>query len=219
MATLVEGASESMPPEPLHSDDPFAAEGWCLWPHQLPIIESDGDEWPVLKGKSYRAVSWVVDRGILWYMRWFRPSENGIPGLEPFLASVPFPWEVERDYDYADERDVQRLLKAFWAIVSQPVPGEIVERHASRSEQRRAAREARVVDPVRVIQLRRRAESHAESADSHVEWSHRWVVSGHWRNQWLPSRESHRLQYIAPYVKGPDDKPFVPKKVIYRVDR
>lgn len=40
-----------------------------------------------------------------------------------------------------------------------------------------------------------------------IEWSHRWIVSGHWRNQWYPSSGTHELTYILPYVKGPDDKP------------
>ena len=44
-----------------------------------------------------------------------------------------------------------------------------------------------------------------------VSWSHRWLVNGHWRNQWLPSRAAHRLQWIAGYVKGPASKPLVVK--------
>jgi hypothetical protein len=48
-----------------------------------------------------------------------------------------------------------------------------------------------------------------DATPSPVDWSHRWVVSGHWRHQYLPSCGTHRQQWIASHVKGPDDKPLV----------
>ncbi len=42
-----------------------------------------------------------------------------------------------------------------------------------------------------------------------VEWSRRWLVRGHWRNQWYPSEQVHRTIWISPYVKGPEDRPFI----------
>lgn len=40
-----------------------------------------------------------------------------------------------------------------------------------------------------------------------TEWKVRWIVRGHLRAQWYPSTRSHRLIWIAPYVKGPEDAP------------
>jgi hypothetical protein len=40
------------------------------------------------------------------------------------------------------------------------------------------------------------------------DWQYRWITRGHWRNQWYPSLGEHRQIWIAPYVKGPEDKPF-----------
>jgi hypothetical protein len=45
-----------------------------------------------------------------------------------------------------------------------------------------------------------------------VNWSHRWLVSFHWREQWYPSENRHKSIAIQPYEKGPKDKPlWVPK--------
>lgn len=62
---------------------------------------------------------------------------------------------------------------------------------------------------VRSISLRR-AKVPAREADPDAprrEYDHQWIVRGHWRNQWYPSRNDHRPIYISEYVAGPEDKP------------
>jgi len=67
---------------------------------------------------------------------------------------------------------------------------------------------------VRVIQLRKREVRGRENGASEpYDWSHRWIVSGHWRKQWYPSRQRHEPLFIDSYVKGPDDKPLKVRKV------
>jgi hypothetical protein len=72
---------------------------------------------------------------------------------------------------------------------------------------------------VKVISLRRMESTHSPSADGEpVEWSCRWIVSGHWRNQ--PYKDERRLIYIMPHVKGPEDRPLkVPSHTVYAVNR
>lgn len=58
-------------------------------------------------------------------------------------------------------------------------------------------------------------EKQAREAESR-EYSHRWIVRGHMRNQAVGPRLSdgerkHIRIWIAPFVKGPDDKPLVLK--------
>lgn len=55
----------------------------------------------------------------------------------------------------------------------------------------------------------------AREAESR-EYSHRWIVRGHMRNQAVGPRladgeRKHIRIWIAPFVKGPDDKPLVLK--------
>ena len=50
-----------------------------------------------------------------------------------------------------------------------------------------------------------------------VDWTHQWIVDGHWRNQ--PYGVGHslrRLQWIAPFIKGPEDAPLVIKDKVMR---
>jgi hypothetical protein len=52
-----------------------------------------------------------------------------------------------------------------------------------------------------------------------VDWAHRWVVRGHWRNQYFPSRQAHAPLWIHPYIKGPEDRPFDSRPTILSVVR
>lgn len=64
---------------------------------------------------------------------------------------------------------------------------------------------------ITVVTLRKRKQHH-EGESNPVDWQNRWMVSGHWRNQWFPSLQSHRQIWINQYVKGPEDKPLVIKE-------
>jgi hypothetical protein len=95
-----------------------------------------------------------------------------------------------------------------------------IERH----RRKQIARELKIEPPfdVKVIELRRaEPKAAADTADSHpVDWSCRWLVSGHWRNQFHPSTGKHELIYVLPHVKGPEDKPLkVPAQTVYSVSR
>lgn len=68
------------------------------------------------------------------------------------------------------------------------------------------------------LRKRQRKESGEEQT---VEWSCRWLVGGHWRNQYYPKTQEHRPIFIFPYEKGPDDKPLKASsgERIFRVSR
>lgn len=94
--------------------------------------------------------------------------------------------------------------------------------HVERHRQKQLAREynAPLPSEVKVIQLRRvEPQQHSTgTANEPIDWSCRWIVGGHWRNQ--PYKERRKLIYIMPYVKGPADKPLkVPTHTVYQVNR
>ena len=98
-----------------------------------------------------------------------------------------------------------------------------VERHIRKEFNRKTGQS---ISTVQVVQLRRAEHRHGETKTTETEesvreYSHRWVVSGHWRNQPCgPKSGDRRLTYILPYVKGPDDKPLLePRQKIYEVRR
>ncbi len=73
---------------------------------------------------------------------------------------------------------------------------------------------------VSVIRLRKRADhvqATQEGETSEHTWHHQWWVTGHFRAQWYASEKAHRVVWIAPYLKGPSDKPVLDK--VYAVQR
>jgi hypothetical protein len=69
------------------------------------------------------------------------------------------------------------------------------------------------------LDLRHPRRPAGEATTATVAWTKRWVVSGHWRNQWYPSIGAHRQRYILPYVKGPADKPLDPRATVHALRR
>ena len=85
------------------------------------------------------------------------------------------------------------------------------KRDVGRPAARRAKRAGHPEREVTVITLRRLKQ--AAESNREVEWSHRWLVRGHWKNQWYPSIQRHRRIWIAPFIKGPEDKELILKDV------
>jgi hypothetical protein len=57
------------------------------------------------------------------------------------------------------------------------------------------------------------AQDHPESRD----WQHQWIVRGHWRNQFFPSKQEHQPVWVKPYLKGPEGKPLLPTRPVVAV--
>jgi hypothetical protein len=90
-----------------------------------------------------------------------------------------------------------------------------------------ARRLQRPLGDIQVIQLRRKAVTRLddpnipeEERTRAWEYSCRWIVQGHVRNQYYPSEGRHKPKWIDSYPKGPEDKPLrTPTKRIYAVNR
>jgi hypothetical protein len=78
----------------------------------------------------------------------------------------------------------------------------------------------RIGDPVALNVIALRAEVReavrVERGDG-PQWKQRWLVRGHYRAQWYPSTQSHKVIWVAPYLKGPEDAPI--KQPVYSVVR
>lgn len=76
-----------------------------------------------------------------------------------------------------------------------------------------AARNVRVVDVREHDEPER--EASADGVRKYRPYDHRFIVSGHWREQaYGPNHSERRRQWIAPFVKGPRDKPLVLKDTV-----
>lgn len=108
-------------------------------------------------------------------------------------------------HEKVDDDSWETWFKALWLLLTQRTVSDDHTERIPRAARRRAERIGHSPH-VRVIQLPRHQSASDGSSD--VEWQHRWIVSGHWRQQpWGPERKRVRPVWIAPYVKGPEDKP------------
>lgn len=132
--------------------------------------------------------------------------------------------EVNKDIvmsDEAFESSVQMLqtIHAFFLLCQQKI-GMPEPMQATRGVRKRAhkAMPDRPIPDVRVVTLRRYRQDDDHEVDPEMrgrEYSHRFIVNAFWRRQWYPSEQRHKPKWIAPYVKGPKDKPLVIKETAY----
>lgn len=102
------------------------------------------------------------------------------------------------------------IVRVTWAMAQEKITSAPLER-LPRPERRRAERTGLIPDVV-VIRLRHASSKKKEDGEpSSIEYSHRWAVRPHWRNQYYPSENRHKPKLIGMYIKGPEDKPFVAK--------
>jgi hypothetical protein len=102
------------------------------------------------------------------------------------------------------------ILASAFAFLEQRI-FVVREERAPRAVRRRLPAAA-ATDMIHVVTLRRQVRlpappSEPEGEQHPVDWSCRWIVRGHWRNQWFPKTEEHRPMWILPYGKGPEEKP------------
>ena len=104
------------------------------------------------------------------------------------------------------------LFRFMWQellVREKPSSGEL-----PRSIRRGATRTLGLEEPITILKLRRTRTSSGATTGDGSRLDHRIVVRGHWRNQWYPSLgpvdspDSHRLIWIEPHVKGPEDADF-----------
>lgn len=107
----------------------------------------------------------------------------------------------------------QRVLAAFWALAVQPLTRTVETSPGDRNLQKRAARSGvlRPYEDVRVVQLKHATGSSRAAEDPNDDTKRRvgvrFPTRGFWRNQWMPSTQTHRHIYIAPHWRGPAGAP------------
>lgn len=232
-ANLVSAASESYPlvaedaidlrtvtqSTPPPSYLPKRLSGFCVF--QSPCL------WMTLNGSSrpLSALGWHVGiqaekrelclsvRGVMWRGGRAVPvwwSDGGSAG--PMDSNVDETFSIERLTFTKWICTAAMFIEQEILTVSNDVPGRAFRKRCERAE---------IAPTCHVVSLRKEIYDDRENADvSNVEWSHRWIVRGHWRNQYFPTRNARAPIWIHPHVKGPADKPFSEElPVVYAVRR
>jgi hypothetical protein len=128
----------------------------------------------------------------------------------------------EREMSGEGDRNASWLL--FWRVMQKLMAEKIVQseaRVAGRPARREAKRFEMPTSILRVIELRRKRSNKEPDREngSARNYTHRWIVRGHWRNQWYPSEGRHKQKYISEYVAGPEDLDLIVKTRVWNWDR
>jgi hypothetical protein len=142
------------------------------------------------------------------------------------VGRADWPYETDTDSARAGDDDLttastiedRRRLATVWLLSQQDNLATVDDATIDRATRRRLERSGawpRKLPSVRLVDARRRPSTSAGAGSETVEWQRRWVVQGHWRSQpYGPGGAFRRPQYVAPHVKGPDDKPLVVKDTV-----
>jgi hypothetical protein len=145
----------------------------------------------------------------------------GTPPVVPFHLT-PWFFGMAFDGNEWDENMNPTGAEWWWRIVQSTfrlMQQRIASRHFERPDRparRDAAKSGFPADrEVVVVRLRRERHEAADPTGEEAGYSHRFIVSGHWRNQWYPSIQGNRQIWISPYVKGSDQLPLIvrPRRV------
>jgi hypothetical protein len=241
MGEVIEAAAEGFKPEPLFAtdllthtgfvwyerpflirdrfDEPLNLRGWSwcrVAPESSREAESREDGTTVMfQHEPGHEPDFVHGLAMTIYADWDNRSEAPL-GFAPIHVT---PWWFGMSFD-GNEVDASGAATgaAWWWRIAQVTLRLMQQRiavthneRASRPQRREALRAGFVDREVRVVRLRRERGEQHEPTGAEANYSHRFIVGGHWRNQWYPSGKVHRQIWISPYVKGPDDKPLVVK--------
>jgi hypothetical protein len=116
-----------------------------------------------------------------------------------------------------EQTQLRRWVLAAAALLTQRIL--VAEQQCAGRGERKRLERLGLPTSVMTIQLRATAHTAAPPSGNVIDWSHRWIVRGHWRQQWYPSDQAHRVLWIPPYIKGPEDRPIQVRPAVYAVSR
>jgi len=139
----------------------------------------------------------------------------GKPLLEPNEEHIKL-FESVKGFTPLPSGNFVRTLHAYWLMMNQTLIK--LSKEEADKKLARTMKRFNMPTEVTIVQYRRVETDKEYSGESSVQWSHRWIVRGHWR--WQPyktidGKDDVKRIWIAPFMKGPEDKPLVLTDKIY----
>ncbi|MFG2676997.1 hypothetical protein [Streptomyces sp. NPDC048445] len=142
--------------------------------------------------------------------------EEKVPPLVPIYgATLPVTTDPASmaDLDPGLPQPVVAALASAWLLMQQPLLIDRTRERADKPTSRAYARDGLPTPDVTVVDLRRQYTPQDQDPDADGNgrhYRHRWVVSGHWRNQAHGPEQSLRRQtWVPAHMKGPDGAPLL----------
>lgn len=233
MMELAVHAAQSIPDFSVQPEDLPTPDGFLYSPEPMGILQRNDDIGSAVAhiiGMCWISlpeavcVSFLYDRDRLFdqystsnVVDWVRAHLPRLCELDHNMALLwndPCLDDLTRFPDGSDPRiQPARVMKTIWLLMQQEISATSDATY-DRATQRRLARKQVEPARVRIITLRRASTSSTNQEDAR-EYRHQWIVRGHWRNQYYPSRDVRRPVWIAPHIKGPDGAPLLGGEKVY----
>jgi hypothetical protein len=156
---------------------------------------------------------------------WFPVPDREEETLE--IAQLEHPMTMDEVHRAACDPGMTLYRQILWTFFHLVAERIAVQHHeglprAARRRTERAGMAPPEPGTITVIKLRREYQpaNYEPGYEPEEAWySHRFLVSGHWRNQWYPSIQIHQAKYIMGFVKGPEDAPLIIKDKVWSLER
>lgn len=157
----------------------------------------------------------------------FYKEVNGVlfpvsPMVWPFEDNWDSDWQGRKgsDEEHALLSRAHAYVFAFLAFIAQRLAATSITKAPRATRKRLANAHFPGEGLFKVVTLRAREASHTNQEPTPVDWSCRWIVRAHWRNQPYPSLGIYKPKLIPSHVQGPEDKPLKkPASSIFAVVR
>jgi hypothetical protein len=219
MFEVAEHAAATFVAEPLQETDLLTQYGFVLLPRPFVTPDVNG------RATTWRAFSWFpasssdgTSRGIHFSTYTHRDDAH----LDGYEISQQLVWQPLHITPWWFDTEVPEGWKGAigWWTCAQALMRLMMQHIATRDEyqsprasRRRWTRELPEQPKPYIVVVRLRRPKHQPQGESRsVDWKQRWIVGGHWRNQFYRSLGIHRRIWISDHMKGPDDKPLVIRK-------
>lgn len=227
MHDILELAALGVPSYRWSPRDLFTPYGFLLLPRDFTGPTTTDDDGPV----SPRALAWgcwqesgrarsdlTPDNALGFSLLTFAYVDSDLVPCAIWSWDFGQAWDDNSIADGVEDHSVtedpsgeMRAFAALMKLLPQRI-ARVADAGIDRASRRRAMR-AGVDNPStgKIVTLRYAREHQVDAVGlvGNVDWSHRWPVEGHWRDQWYPSIGTHSPIYVSPYIKGPPDKPLV----------
>lgn len=141
------------------------------------------------------------------------PVDDALERTPPLVPLSALWRRLDEPTRRGDTDPLMFTLNAAWVLMQQPTLLDRTIERPEKSRRQAYARAGRPIPEVSVVDLRRAYVPQDRDPDGGSDgrtYRHRWVVSGHWRNQAYGREHSQRRrQWIPSYVKGPDGAPLL----------
>ncbi|GAA4823987.1 hypothetical protein [Streptomyces ziwulingensis] len=217
MAALAMHAGQQLAAARWATADRPAPCGLLYWQDGIGHLDAEGVQVPV------EACAWGPYQGKL--LVWLLMSrvrlvaevapltldESRVPPLMPIYGGeIPVTDEPlsMTEIDRQLPQPVVAALASAWLLMHQPLLIDRTRERADKPTARAYARDGLPVPEVTIVDLRRQYTPQDQEPDDGAgsrRYRHRWVVSGHWRNQAHgPGQSLRRQTWVPSYVKGPE---------------